>query len=166
MYGRDPLRFPVGKCRIIIIPRFSRFDNGERGDRALKFSPAERAAAALCAAALLFFAGWFARGRSTLGHYTVSAAHAAQSPGPTPSATFYVPDPDTLVDLNAAGLEDLTGLPGIGETRARAILDYRDAHGPFRYPEELTQVPGIGEATLRDLIPYITVTPPEKEAEP
>jgi competence protein ComEA len=49
------------------------------------------------------------------------------------------------VNLNTASLEELMTLPGIGETRAKAILAYRQQHGPFRTPEELKQVSGIGE---------------------
>ena len=62
------------------------------------------------------------------------------------------------VDINTAGLEELTALPGIGEVRAQAILDDRAANGPFRYPEDLTRVSGIGEGILQGLLEYITVS--------
>ena len=61
-----------------------------------------------------------------------------------------------LVDINTAGLEELMTLPGIGEVRARAILDYRAEHGPFRYPEDLIRVDGIGEGIVRKLLDYVT----------
>lgn len=60
------------------------------------------------------------------------------------------------VNINAAGLEELMTLPGIGEVRARAIIDDREANGPFRYPEELTRVKGIGEGILAGLLDQIT----------
>ena len=60
------------------------------------------------------------------------------------------------VDINTAGLEELMTLPGIGEVRARAILDDREQNGPFRYPEELTRVKGIGEGILAGLLDQIT----------
>lgn len=60
------------------------------------------------------------------------------------------------VDVNAAGLEELMTLPGIGEVRAQAILDYRAAHGPFRYPEDLIRVRGIGEGILSGILDQIT----------
>ena len=60
------------------------------------------------------------------------------------------------VNINTAGLEELMTLPGIGEVRARAILDDREQNGPFRYPEELTRVKGIGEGILAGLLDQIT----------
>ena len=61
-----------------------------------------------------------------------------------------------LVDINTAGLEELTALPGIGEVRAQAILDDRAANGPYRYPEDLIRVRGIGEGILEDILDQIT----------
>ena len=60
------------------------------------------------------------------------------------------------MDINTADAEALMTLPGIGETRARAILEYRDTHGPFAYPEDLIRVSGIGEGILEDILEYIT----------
>ena len=62
---------------------------------------------------------------------------------------------DGRVELNTATLEQLCTLPGIGETRARAILAYREEHGGFSATEELMQVSGIKEGTfnrLRELV--------------
>lgn len=61
-----------------------------------------------------------------------------------------------LVDVNTAGLEELMSLPGIGEVRARAILDDREANGPYRYPEDLIRVKGIGETVLSGILDQIT----------
>lgn len=62
-----------------------------------------------------------------------------------------------LVDLNTAGVEELTTLPGIGESLAKRIIDYRSEHGPFESPEGLLEVSGIGEKKLEELRDYITV---------
>ena len=62
----------------------------------------------------------------------------------------------TLVNINTAGLDELMTLPGIGEVRARAILDWREEHGPFRYPEDLIRVNGIGEGIAAGLLDYVT----------
>lgn len=73
----------------------------------------------------------------------------------TPSAA--VPAEGTEpVDINAAGLEELMSLPGIGEARAQAILDDRAENGPYRYPEDLIRVRGIGEGILQDILDRIT----------
>ena len=54
------------------------------------------------------------------------------------------------VNINQAGPEQIAEmLTGIGLKRARAIVDFRDAHGPFKSAEELLQVKGVGEATLQ-----------------
>lgn len=123
-------------------------------------SKAEKAAIVLCAAFVLFFSGWFARGLGQEGYYevTTEALHPAQ---PTAAPTKAVFVPDVLVDLNTASLDDLTGLPGVGETRAQAILDYRAAHGPFHRIEDVMNVKGVGEGIFQQLEPYVTVTIPE-----
>ena len=70
-----------------------------------------------------------------------------------------IPDGELLsdgrVDINRADKEELMRLPGIGETKAEAIIAYRREHGDFESPEALLEVPGIGEGLLeriRDLI--------------
>jgi competence protein ComEA len=63
--------------------------------------------------------------------------------------------PPVPVDLNAADLNALEGLPGVGPALGRAILDYRDRNGPFRSVDDLLDVRGIGPAKLdgfRDLV--------------
>lgn len=53
------------------------------------------------------------------------------------------------VDLNTADLDGLCTLPGIGPTRAAAILEYRQAHGPFAAVEDARAVDGIGEGIVQ-----------------
>jgi competence protein ComEA len=62
------------------------------------------------------------------------------------------------VDLNHAGVWLLQALPGIGETRAQAIIDYRQQNGGFRYIGEITDVEGIGTATYEKIKGLITVS--------
>ncbi|MEE8418870.1 MAG: ComEA family DNA-binding protein [Dehalococcoidales bacterium] len=61
------------------------------------------------------------------------------------------------VDINRAEDWLLEALPGIGETLARRIIDYRQQNGPFRNTNELLNVTGIGEAIYRQIKPLITV---------
>ena len=52
------------------------------------------------------------------------------------------------VDLNRASVEELDTLPGIGPTKARALVAWREEHGPCRTIDDLTDAPGIGAATI------------------
>ena len=60
---------------------------------------------------------------------------------PEPAAT----EPTERLNINTATLEELQQLPGIGPSRAQAIINYRVEHNGFRYVEELLGVKGIGE---------------------
>jgi comEA protein len=55
------------------------------------------------------------------------------------------------VNLNTATLSELDRLPGIGPARAAAILQEREARGPFASVEELSRVPGLGPAAIARL---------------
>ena len=55
---------------------------------------------------------------------------------------------DTVVNINTASVHQLQRINGIGETKARAIVEYREAHGGFKNADELVNVSGIGEKTL------------------
>ena len=61
------------------------------------------------------------------------------------------------VNINLAGVEELMELPGIGRTRAEAIVQYRRENGPFRYVEDLIRVPGIGQGLLESILEKIAV---------
>jgi competence protein ComEA len=61
------------------------------------------------------------------------------------------------IDVNTASAETLDELPGVGPAIARAIVTYRDEHGPFGSVDELVEVPGIGEAKLAVLRDLVTV---------
>ncbi len=61
------------------------------------------------------------------------------------------------VDLNHAEVWLLEALPGIGETLAQRIVDYRRQNGPFRNTNELLKVAGIGATTYQQIKDLITV---------
>jgi competence protein ComEA len=66
-----------------------------------------------------------------------------------PSATF--------VDINSAALEQLDTLPEIGPKTAQAIIDYRNANGPFETIDEIIEVDGVGQVTFDKIKHLITV---------
>jgi competence ComEA-like helix-hairpin-helix protein len=61
------------------------------------------------------------------------------------------------VNLNTATFSQLDNLPGIGPARAAAILQEREARGPFAAVEELSRVPGLGSAAIARLRDRVVV---------
>ncbi len=61
------------------------------------------------------------------------------------------------IDLNQAKRPELMQLPGVGESMARRVEEYRIAKGDFYAIEELSNVPGIGPTTLERLRPWVRV---------
>ena len=61
------------------------------------------------------------------------------------------------VSLNTATLDELMTLPGIGESKAQAIIEYREEVGAFQNIEELKEVSGIGDAIFDQIKENITI---------
>jgi competence protein ComEA len=72
---------------------------------------------------------------------------------------FLTPTPfeGQLVNINTADVALLDTLPGVGETTAQRIIDYREENGPFQIVDDLLKVPGIGVTTLENMRSLITV---------
>lgn len=62
------------------------------------------------------------------------------------------------IDVNRAEVWLLKALPGIGETLAQRIINYRQQNGPFLNTNELLKVEGIGTATYEQIRHLITVS--------
>jgi len=62
------------------------------------------------------------------------------------------------ININLADAWLLEALPGIGEAKAKAIVEYRERNGPFRTISELTKVEGIGDTIYEQIKGLITVT--------
>lgn len=54
-----------------------------------------------------------------------------------------------LVNINDADIASLMKLVGVGESKAKAIINYRNLNGPFKSVEDLVKVKGIGKAFLK-----------------
>lgn len=64
---------------------------------------------------------------------------------------------DGKINLNTADAEELMTLNGVGESRAKAILEYRSRNGAFQKIEDIMQIPGIKEGIFSKIKDQITV---------
>ena len=122
--------------------------------------------AGLTAAFVLFTGGWFLANQWSGRPYQVvtqspgTGGETAQSQAAAEPAGEERPDSlmeGETININTASVLELQRLPGIGEARAQAIVDWREQEGAFTAPEDLTLVPGIGEGILAQCRDYITV---------
>lgn len=79
----------------------------------------------------------------------LSAGSSASSSGTDSS--------DGLININTATSEQLQTLSGIGESKAAAIISYREENGDFGSIEDIKNVSGIGDSTYEKIKDYITV---------
>ena len=63
----------------------------------------------------------------------------------------------SLININQADAGQLTAIPGIGQTRAEAIVAYRTQNGPFQAIEDIMNVTGIKDGLFAKIRDYITV---------
>ena len=69
--------------------------------------------------------------------------------GPAVAAEKSAPIAPMSVNINTADAQTLAvALDGVGAARAKAIVEYREAHGPFHSVDDLSQVKGIGERVV------------------
>ena len=94
------------------------------------------------------------RGRSARVRAVLLAAALAATLGvAAPSGAVA----EGVVNVNTASAEELARLPGIGESKARAILEYRKERGAFKSVEQLREVKGIGDSALELMRPHVAL---------
>lgn len=85
---------------------------------------------------------------------SLSSASSSKTAGSGRTSSAAVSYP---VNINTADAQQLATLPGIGDTLAQRIIDYRQENGAFTSVDELDNVKGIGTKTIEKLRPYATV---------
>lgn len=86
----------------------------------------------------------------TLKQAKAAKKHANASPQNTT-------DNGGLININQATKEELMQLPGIGESKAFAIITYREEHGNFQTTKDLMQISGIKEGVYNKIKDLITI---------
>ena len=74
-----------------------------------------------------------------------------------PSSTGQKTEEVGKVNINTAQIYELILLPGIGESKAKAIIAFREEFGKFTRVDDLIYVDGFSYVTIEQLRPYITV---------
>ena len=64
---------------------------------------------------------------------------------------------NNLININTATLDELMTLSGIGESKAKAIIEYRNTNGNFQKIEDIVNVSGISETIYDKIKNYITI---------
>lgn len=81
-----------------------------------------------------------------------------EAAGTQPGTAVSADGETALININTADEKVLQELSGIGETKAAAIVEYRESNGAFRTIEEITKVSGIGQGLYDRIRDKITVS--------
>ena len=80
-----------------------------------------------------------------------------EAPSPANESSRKLKKETTSVNINESSIEELTTISGIGESKAKAIIEYRTTNGPFKSVEEIKNVSGIGDKLYDKIKAYITI---------
>ena len=97
----------------------------------------------------------------TFGTVTATRAESAVRPAATtPTTSIAAPKMNSgVVNINEASADQLERLPGIGPSRAQAIVNFRKTH-PFKRIEDLQRIKGLGKKSWNRLRPLIALSGP------
>lgn len=105
--------------------------------------------------------GFYPLGAGDSVEALLSAAGGLTANATISDLKLYVPtpgeEPFQKIDINRADVWLLTALPGIGDTLAQRIVDFRRENGPFRNTLELLKVSGVGTASFERIRDLVTV---------
>jgi competence protein ComEA len=96
------------------------------------------------------------KSKSSSKSTTTSESSGSKTVSPTGSSSGKLA-PGQTVNINTATAEQLDALPGIGPTKAQAIIDYRNEHGRFSSIEDIQNVKGIKEGEFSKIKDSIRV---------
>jgi len=94
---------------------------------------------------------------STVIAFVILSAICAASTGALAADTGSAANP--VVNINTATAAELALLPGVGPSKAEAIVKYRAA-SPFKQVDQIMRVKGIGKKSFQSMKPYLTIEGP------
>jgi len=95
--------------------------------------------------------------KESLITFTAPTEGEPTAPTQEPQVTGTDTERGLIVSINIGTFEELQLLPGIGESRAQDIIDYREQNGPFKNLEDIKNVSGIGDQIFENIKPFISL---------
>ena len=114
----------------------------------------------ICAVIFVFFMGYYIGRRSKIPVITFVPSETERVETSYSTTERSMPSEeaeDGLINLNTADFLELKSLPGIGDSLAQRIIDYREGHGGFHSVLELMDIEGIGQKKFDAIKDLVTV---------
>ncbi len=131
--------------------------SSSKGDAATSTATGTGAAAGGAAAGSAGAGGAAGGSTATTGKTSSSSASSPSKKSSSSSSSSSKLAPGEMININTASAAELDKLPEIGPTKAKAIVDYREANGKFASIEDIMKVSGIKEGTFAKIKDHIVV---------